>query len=320
MWCPSPAIPIYITYEFVPDLCSGVDDSDPEIDRGQIRLNKKLDERQFWEVWEGASRMSSDSPVAVTVKMFKPGKVSTPKLLQEMTLIRKLKHPKLVHIYGVCTKEEPVYFVRESMKENLHDYLRADGKALKLPQLVDIAAQVAAGMAYLEKENYIHQSLTASNVLVGENGEFKVTDYGLTRAFIYDPYDEASYVYPIKWTAPEAILYNRFSIKSDVWSFGILLTAIITKGQILYPGMSSTEVLQQIQKGYQMPCPPGCPEKLYKIMLACWKDAPDSRLTFQTLQWQLEEFFTTDEDGYTNADIDEYMEQLFLADDKEYPN
>ena len=272
--------------------CSGIGYCNPEIDRGQIKLKKKLDEKQFWEVWECAFRMSSDSPVAVAVKVFKPGKVSTPKLLQEVAQIQKLNHPKLVHIYGVCTQEEPTYFIRELMKQSLLDYLRGDGNALELPQLIDIAAQVVAGMAYLERENYIHGALTSRNVLVDENGVFKVADYGLGRAFIYDPFDEASYVCPFRWTAPEAILYDRFSIKSDVWSFGILLTEIITKGHIPYPGMSDTEVLEQIQRGYRMPCPPGCSEKLYNIMSACWKDDPDSRLTFQSLQLQLEEFLT----------------------------
>lgn len=45
--------------------------------------------------------------------------------------------------------------------------------------------------------------------------------------------------FPIKWTAPEAALYGRFTIKSDVWSFGILLTELITKGRVPYPGTGS---------------------------------------------------------------------------------
>ena len=76
--------------------------------------------------------------------------------------------------------------------------------------------------------------------------------------------------FPIKWTAPEAANYSRFSIKSDVWSFGILLTELVTYGRIPYPGMTNAEVLHQVEHGYRMQAPQGCPPSLYDIMLECW--------------------------------------------------
>ena len=76
--------------------------------------------------------------------------------------------------------------------------------------------------------------------------------------------------FPIKWTAPEAANYSRFSIKSDVWSFGILLTELVTYGRIPYPGMTNAEVLHQVEHGYRMASPQGCPPSLYDIMLECW--------------------------------------------------
>ena len=111
--------------------------------------------------------------------------------------------------------------------------------------------------------------------------------------------------FPIKWTAPEAILYNRFTIKSDVWSFGILLYEIVTYGRFPYPGMNNQQVLEAVPVGYRMPCPHGCPESLYEVMLECWKDEADHRPTFETLQWRLEEFYTLGQDGSGYRDLDE---------------
>ena len=103
--------------------------------------------------------------------------------------------------------------------------------------------------------------------------------------------------FPIKWTAPEAALYNRFTIKSDVWSFGILLYEILTYGRFPYPGMSNYEVLEKVPQGYRMPPPSGCPDSLYQIMMECWRDDPSMRPTFETLQWKMEEFFSEGSDS-----------------------
>ena len=213
--------------------------------------------------------------------------------------MKTLRHPQLVHLYAVCTREEPIYIVMELMKHgSLLEYLRkSEGRPLKLPQLINMSAQVASGMAYLEEQNYIHRDLAARNILVGENLICKVADFGLARVIDEDqyPYEaHESVKLPIKWTAPEAALYNQFSIKSDVWSFGIVLYEIITYGLFPYRGMTNTEVLERIQTGYRMECPPNCPKKLHDIMNKCWHKDPDFRPTFKSLQAQMEDFFTDD--------------------------
>jgi fyn-related kinase len=267
-----------------------------EIDRRQIRLIKKLGAGQFGEVWEGMW----NGTTLVAVKTLKPGTMSASEFLQEASLMKKLRHPKLIQLYAVCTKEEPIYIITELMKNgSLLDYLRGDGRVMKVPQLIDMGSQVASGMAFLENANYIHRDLAARNILVADNRVCKVADFGLARVIDEDIYEaHTGAKFPIKWTAPEAAMYSRFTIKSDVWSFGILLYEIITYGRFPYPGMTNAEVLEKIQTGYRMASPPNCPKNLHDIMLECWREDPNSRPTFETLQWQLEEFFTSEDGGY----------------------
>ncbi|XP_018916978.1 tyrosine-protein kinase Src42A isoform X2 [Bemisia tabaci] len=270
-----------------------------EIDRSSLKFVCKLGSGQFGEVWEGL--WNNTTPVAI--KTLKPGTMDPQDFLAEAQIMKKLRHTKLIQLYAVCTVEEPIYIITELMKNgSLLDFLHGKGRTLKLTQLIDMAAQIATGMAYLESQNYIHRDLAARNVLVGDGTTVKIADFGLARLIKEDEYEaRVGARFPIKWTAPEAANYSKFSIKSDVWSFGILLTELVTYGRIPYPGMTNAEVLHQVEHGYRMPCPQYCPAALYEIMLECWNKDPMKRPTFETLQWKLEDFFTMEGSEYKEA-------------------
>ncbi|XP_058836845.1 uncharacterized protein LOC131693215 [Topomyia yanbarensis] len=270
-----------------------------EIDRTSLKFVRKLGSGQFGDVWEGL--WNNTTPVAI--KTLKSGTMDPKDFLAEAQIMKKLKHTKLIQLYAVCTLEEPIYIITELMKHgSLLEFLQGKGRNLKLQQLIDMAAQIAAGMAYLESQNYIHRDLAARNVLVGDGNVVKIADFGLARLIKEDEYEaRVGARFPIKWTAPEAANYSKFSIKSDVWSFGILLTELVTYGRIPYPGMTNAEVLTQVEHGYRMPQPPNCTSTLYEIMLECWNKDPMRRPTFETLQWKLEDFFTMDPSEYKEA-------------------
>ncbi|XP_053704748.1 proto-oncogene tyrosine-protein kinase Src isoform X1 [Synchiropus splendidus] len=267
-----------------------------EIPRESLRLDVKLGHGCFGEVWMG----TWNGTTRVAIKTLKPGTMSPEAFLEEAQVMKKLRHEKLVQLYAVVS-EEPIYIVTEYMaKGSLLDFLKGDmGKLLRLPQLVDMASQIASGMAYVERMNYVHRDLRAANILVGENMVCKVADFGLARLIEDNEYTARQGAkFPIKWTAPEAALYGRFTIKSDVWSFGILLTELATKGRVPYPGMVNREVLDQVERGYRMPCPADCPDSMHEMMLNCWRKEPEERPTFEYLQAFLEDYFTSTEPQY----------------------
>ena len=125
-----------------------------EIARETIKLRKKLGAGQFGDVWAG----TWNGTTQVAVKTMKTGTMDSSEFLKEAAILKQLRHPKLLQLYAVCTDQEPIYIVTELMSNGaLLDYLHDKGRALRLPQLVDMAAQIASGMAYLEAQNYIHR-------------------------------------------------------------------------------------------------------------------------------------------------------------------
>ncbi|KAK4876844.1 hypothetical protein RN001_009350 [Aquatica leii] len=270
-----------------------------EIPRDEIHLIRRLGRGNFGEVYYGKWRNSID----VAVKTLREGTMSTQAFLQEAAIMKKFRHKRLVALYAVCSKEEPIYIVQEYMsKGSLLDFLRKDeGKALEFEDLIYIAAQVASGMEYLESKQLIHRDLAARNVLIGENNIAKICDFGLARVIEDNEYcPKQGSRFPVKWTAPEAIIYGKFSIKSDVWSYGILLMELFTYGQVPYPGMHGREVIEQVEKGYRMPKPTShcIPDEIYQYMLSCWDARPENRPTFEFLTHYFESFNVTSEIPY----------------------
>ncbi|EGD72947.1 TK/SFK-SRC protein kinase [Salpingoeca rosetta] len=264
-----------------------------EVDRDTVDLKKQLGEGQYGEVyyaiWNGVTECA--------VKTLKTHTTSPDEFLKEAQLMKKLKHDNLVRLYAVCSIGEPIFIITEFMKNGaLLEYLKTPaGEALRLPTLIDMGTDIAQGMAYLERNNYIHRDLAARNILVGDNNVCKVADFGLARVLEDGEFrPENLEKFPVRWTAPEAMKHNRYSTKSDVWSFGILLSEIITYGRKPYHGMSNKEVVGKLDSGFRMECPPGCPDSLYKIMLDCWKSEPADRPTFEALVFRLEDFFHGD--------------------------
>uniref|UniRef100_A0A8C0FDW1 Tyrosine-protein kinase n=1 Tax=Bubo bubo TaxID=30461 RepID=A0A8C0FDW1_BUBBB len=262
-----------------------------EMERTDITMKHKLGGGQYGEVYVGVWKKYN---LTVAVKTLKEDTMEVEEFLKEAAVMKEIKHPNLVQLLGVCTLEPPFYIVTEYMPYgNLLDYLReCNREEVSAVVLLYMATQISSAMEYLEKKNFIHRDLAARNCLVGENHVVKVADFGLSRLMTGDTYTaHAGAKFPIKWTAPESLAYNTFSIKSDVWAFGVLLWEIATYGMSPYPGIDLSQVYDLLEKGYRMEQPEGCPPKVYELMRACWKWNPPDRPSFAETHQAFETMF-----------------------------
>ncbi|XP_060831170.1 tyrosine-protein kinase Btk isoform X1 [Bombus pascuorum] len=258
-----------------------------EIDPAELHLLEELGSGQFGVVRRGKWRGSID----VAVKMMKEGTMSEDDFIEEAKVMTKLQHQNLVQLYGVCSKDRPIYIVTEYMRHgSLLNYLRRHEATLgvNVGLLLDMCIQVCKGMAYLERHNYIHRDLAARNCLVGSENVVKVADFGLARYVLDDQYTSSGGTkFPIKWAPPEVLNYTRFSSKSDVWAYGVLMWEVFTCGKMPYGRLKNTEVVERVQRGIILERPKACFKEVYEVMRKCWAHCPEVRPSFRVLKEQL---------------------------------
>uniref|UniRef100_A0A673M3L3 Tyrosine-protein kinase n=1 Tax=Sinocyclocheilus rhinocerous TaxID=307959 RepID=A0A673M3L3_9TELE len=238
--------------------------------RTREKKKKKNLEKFKWKKWN-LGKNKTDF-IGTVFPLVQEDTMEVEEFLKEAAVMKEIKHPNLVQLLGVCTREPPFYIITEFMTHgNLLDYLReCNHEEVNAVVLLYMATQISSAMEYLEKKNFIHRDLAARNCLVGENHLVKVADFGLSRLMTEETYiAHVGAKFPIKWTAPESLAYNKFSIKSDVWAFGVLLWEIATYGLSPYPGIDLSQVYELLEKDYRMDRPEGCPEKVYELMRAC---------------------------------------------------
>lgn len=259
------------------------------LEHDDIILGPLIGKGNFGEVYSGFLR-SDNTRVAVKSCKENLAPEHKSKFLMEARILKQYNHPNIVKLIGVCTQKQPIYIIMELVSGgDFLSFLRTEGHSLAPKRLVKMTENVAAGMEYLESKKCIHRDLAARNCLVAEHNVVKISDFGMSRERDDGVYSAEGGLrqIPVKWTAPEALNYGRYTTQSDVWSFGILLWETFSMGMTPYTSMSNQQTRDEVEKGYRMPAPHGCPVEISRIMNNCWQYDPKNRPTFRKLRSEL---------------------------------
>ncbi|XP_056459781.1 ephrin type-B receptor 3 isoform X3 [Gadus chalcogrammus] len=274
----TPGMKVYIdpfTYE---DPNEAVREFAKEIDVSCVKIEEVIGAGEFGEVCRGRLKLPGRREIIVAIKTLKVGYTDRQRrdFLSEASIMGQFDHPNIIRLEGVVTKSRPVMIVTEFMENGaLDSFLRLNDGQFTVIQLVGMLRGIAAGMKYLSDMNYVHRDLAARNILVNSNLVCKVSDFGLSRFLEDDPTDP-TYTsslggkIPIRWTAPEAIAYRKFTSASDVWSYGIVMWEVMSYGERPYWDMSNQDVINAVEQDYRLPPPMDCPTALHQLMLDCW--------------------------------------------------
>ncbi|XP_047997014.1 tyrosine-protein kinase Fer isoform X3 [Leguminivora glycinivorella] len=254
-----------------------------ELNNDDVQLLDKIGRGNFGDVYKARLKTTGQEVAVKTCRVALPEEQKRT-FLQEGRILKQYQHPNIVRLIGIAVQKQPIMIVMELVSGgSLLTFLRARAASLTARALLGMCRDAAAGMRYLESKNCIHRDLAARNCLVADDHAVKISDFGMSR-------EEEEYIVsggmkqiPIKWTAPEALNYGKYTSLCDVWSYGVLMWEIFSKGETPYAGMTNSRAREKIDSGYRMPAPEGCGEDVYALMLRCWEYEPDKRPHFHQL-------------------------------------
>ena len=210
--------------------------------------------------------------------------------VHETDVLQTLSHQNVIQFHGLCLKGKAIFMLLEPVKScNLLEHVRTAQFSLSHGEVLEMAFDIVTGMAYLHKQGIVHRNLTASNIVIGENGKCKISNF--QQALIRKQgvsLSRKSTAGKVRWMAVEVLSNSQYSMMSDVWSYGILLYELATQGQTPYPSLTDGLVCHKVPSGHRMSAPPGCPSGLYNIMTKCWVEVPRQRPSSDILQGSIE--------------------------------
>ena len=292
--------PIYISLE--PPL-KALEQYGIEYDYGMLHLENQIGEGEFGVVYKarapglkrGDWEITSNEFVAV--KMLKADADFEVMLdfQKEVESIANFDHENVIKLLGICTEEIDQTcmifeymelgalreLLRKSNPRNPDFYQMSSNEVIVKPsQFLSICIQLAKGLDYLSKKRFVHRDIATRNCLVNSQFVCKIADFGLSRDVYGSDYYKVggkSVCLPVRWMPPESLLYGRFTIKSDVWSYGVLMWEVFTFATQPYCGASNQEVIDNIRELVLLECPLLCTEEMYDVMLECWQKMPTKR-------------------------------------------
>lgn len=294
MWPPLNGCKTYIDPHTYEDPTKVVSLFAKELSPSNIIIESVIGGGEFGDVCKGVLKVNPWTDAVVAIKTLKGAATEQNRcdFLTEASIMAQFNDPNVVRLEGVVTQGHPLMIVTEYMENgSLDSFLRLNETKLKLPQMVKILRDVASGMKYLSEMNYIHRDLAARNILINKDLVCKVADFGLSREIDHDAFEYTTKggKIPIRWTAPEACNFRKYSCASDVWSFGVLAWEVLSYGERPYWSWENKDVVRAVQEYYRLPPPNNCPDCLYKLMLRCWQEDRNQRPKFGEIVLILDE-------------------------------
>ena len=224
----------------------------------------------------------------VAVKVLKPEIAANTQILErfknELRLAHKITHRNVARLYEFNRAGDLVYLTMEFVEgESLRGALQREGK-LDTARGLEIARQLAAGLAEAHRQSIVHRDLKPENIMIGPGGEVKVMDFGISRSYAEDVTVTGSVVGTPAYMAPEQAEGRPLDQRTDIYAFGLILYEMFTGAPAFQGDTAVTLALKQIRERPTLPSAlaPSLPKHIEAAIMKCLEKDPAVR--FQSVE------------------------------------
>lgn len=194
---------------------------------------------------------------------------------REMAILKSLRHPNIVQFMGLSKHRNDYYIVTEFISGgDLRHLLKDHSKELSWKMRVKMALDTAQALTFLHSKGLMHRDLKSHNLLVDENGKIKLCDFGFSRR-VGDTAEQMTLCGTDEWMAPEVMLGEKYDTRADVFSFGMVVTELITRQKPAKRAPGRRFAFDA--EAFRPLVPRSCPPDLVQIAIDCTQWDPHHR-------------------------------------------
>ncbi|WKX90784.1 hypothetical protein Q1695_009547 [Nippostrongylus brasiliensis] len=259
----------------------------------------------FCDVYKGIYLRTPKERIEVAIKIgherygtdkeFEESKAAREQMLEEAQMMSYYVHSHIVQMFGVACGRAPVLIVMEFCPGgNLELHLKAQRNLIETGERIIYALEASRGMVFLHRKNCIHRDLAARNCLISSKGLIKISDFGLSKLadelekMDATVLDEHNPQIPLRWMAPESLKRPmKFSAKTDVWSFAVMLFEIFNLGEKPWVDEPPKKVATMIRRCRMPTFPELTPSEITQLASRIWVLNPDDRPNMKDVSFVL---------------------------------
>lgn len=207
---------------------------------------EKIGEGTYGIVYKAKDRVTGDIVALKKIRLEAEDEGIPSTAIREISLLKELQHPNIVRLFDVVHTERKLTLVFEFLDQDLKKYLDICDSGLDLPILKSFLYQLLNGIAHCHHHRILHRDLKPPNLLINREGQLKLADFGLARAFGIPVRSYTHEVVTLWYRAPDVLLGSRkYSTPVDIWSVGCIF-AEMANGRPLVAGTSESDQLDRI--------------------------------------------------------------------------